>query len=130
MARRKTRTLTEVELEFMQMIWSAGEVTTEDVMRTLRAKGRPLSDGTVRKMFSILVEKGYLRRRPHGRGFLYEAKVDRERATRSMAEDLLKRAFGGSAALMVAALMESRAVDPQDLEAIKQMIAEKEKEGR
>ena len=31
MARRKTRTFTEVELEFMHVIWLGGEVTTEDV---------------------------------------------------------------------------------------------------
>ena len=54
MARRKTRTLTEVELEFMQVVWQLGECGTEDVRGVLRAQGRDLSDGSVRKVLSIL----------------------------------------------------------------------------
>ncbi|GAG30086.1 unnamed protein product, partial [marine sediment metagenome] len=107
MARRKARTLTEVELEIMQVVWEMGQVTTEDVMEALAEKGRNLSDGSVRKMFSILMEKGYLTRTKPGAGFLYRAKVPKGKATMKMVSDLLGRAFGGNAALMVAALMAS-----------------------
>jgi hypothetical protein len=56
MARRKTRTLTEVELEFMQAVWAADrEVTTEDVLDALRRQGRELAGGSVRKVLSILL---------------------------------------------------------------------------
>ena len=126
MPRRKTRTLTEVELEFMQVIWGAGEVTTEDVMNALRTQGRDLSDGSVRKMLSILVEKGYLTRRREGRSFLYKPAVGKDQATQSMAADLLRRAFGGRAALMVAALMEGSDVREEDIAEIKKLIAEQE----
>ena len=71
MPRRKSRTLTEVELEFMQILWGAGELTTEEVQSALRDQRRKLSDGSIRKMLSILVEKGYLSRRREGRGYLY-----------------------------------------------------------
>ena len=130
MGRRKSRTLTEVELEFMQVVWPRGEVSTEDVREALAAQNRDLSDGTVRKMLSILVEKGYLTRRREGRGFLYSPAVDEDNAVRSMVRDLLRRAFGDSAALMVAALFDARAVDRRDLTKIKRMIAKREKEGR
>ena len=60
MARRRSRILTEVELEFMQVIWSRGKVTTEDVRNALRHEGRHLSDGSIRKVLSILVKKGYV----------------------------------------------------------------------
>ncbi len=128
MPRRRTRTLTEVELEFMQVIWGAGEVTTEDVTEALGAQGRDLSGGSVRKMLSILVSKGYLTRRRQGRGFLYRSAVPREQATRNMAVDLLRRAFGGRAALMVAALMESSDVRAQDVAEIRQLIDEQKQE--
>ena len=129
MARRKTRTLTEVELEFMQVIWACREVTTEDVMEALRKQGRPLSDGTVRKMLSILVRKGYLSRCRRGRSFFYTPTVCKGKATRSMVVDLLKRAFGGEASLMVAALMDSSAVREEDLDEIKRLIAERPFDG-
>lgn len=128
MARRKSRTLTEVELEFMQVVWNAREVTTEDVMKALGSQGRHLSDGSVRKMLSILVKKGYLSRRRLGRAFLYKAIVDEQEATRKMVKDLLKRAFDGKAALMVATLLQSRALSKKEIDEIKRLIASHKKE--
>ena len=130
MVRRKSRTLTEVELEFMQIVWQRGEVTTEDVLDALRRRGRRLADGSVRKVLSILAAKGYVSRRPEerGKGFRYRAEVPKEKANRSLLADLRDRAFGGSAALMVAALLDSRRMGKADLAKIKQLIAEREEE--
>ncbi len=130
MARRKSKTLTEVELEFMQIIWSRGEATTEDVIEALRLQRRNLAGGTVRKMLAILVDKGYLSRRRRGQSFLYKAKVSEEKATKKMAVDLVKRAFGGKAAPMLAALMSSRSMRKGDIDEIKRLIAAAEEEGR
>ena len=131
MARRKARTLTEVELEFMQVVWAAeGDVTTDDVLDALRRRGRELADGSVRKVLSILVAKGYLSRRRRGRGFLYRAKVARDQAARRMVGDLLRRAFGGAVTGMIAALLDGRTVDPREMDKIKRLIAEREREGR
>jgi len=129
-ARKQTRTLTEVELEFMQAVWQGGEVSTEDVRRTFAARGRDLSDGSIRKMLSILVRKGYLVRRREGRAFYYRATVGRDEAGGRMARDVLTRAFGGSAALMVAALFDSRSVGKRDIAKIKQLISRREREAR
>jgi predicted transcriptional regulator len=129
MPRRKSRTLTEVELEFMHVLWSSGESTTEDVQDALCEEGHGLADGSVRKVLSILVEKGYVTRRRAGRGFLYKAQVARRAANRSLVRDLLDRAFGGSASLMVASLLDGRRVKPKEMAAIKRLIARREREG-
>ena len=126
MARRKSRTLTEVELEFMQIVWQLGEVTTEDVLGHLHSHGRKLSDGAVRRILSILVAKGYLSRRPEGRAFRYRPEVAKDSASGSLLSDLVNRAFGGSAALMVAALLDSSSVSQRDLRKIKQLISQRE----
>jgi len=128
MGRRKSPTFTEVELEFMRVIWPAGEVTTEDVRAALRDLGRDLSDGSVRKVLSILIRKGHLTRRPEGRGFLYKPAVGQGQANRKMVQDLITRAFGGSAALMVAALFDGKAISERDFEDIKRLVAEHEKD--
>ena len=127
MGRRKSRTLTEVELEFMQVVWELGEATTEDVLLALREQGRDLADGSVRKVLGILLTKGYLSRRPDGRGFRYKPEVPRDRANKKMLADLIGRAFQGSAALMVAALLDSKNVDEKALRQIRRLIAEREK---
>jgi len=128
-ARRSARTLTEVELEFMLIVWDLGEVTTEDMLKGLSKTGRDLSDGSVRKILSILLRKGYLSRRKEGRGFVYWATVPEGQAKRSMLVDLLKRAFDGSAALLVASLLDTREVRKGDIEEIRRLIAEHEREG-
>ena len=128
MARRRSRTLTEVELEFMQVVWNRDEVTTEDVREALAAQARDLTGGSVRKVLSILVDKGYLTRRQEGRGFIYRATVPEEEANRNLLADLLGRAFDGSAALMVAALLDARPVSHRELEEIKRLIAQREAE--
>lgn len=128
MGRRKSRTYTEVELEFMQVIWAAGEVTTDHVQKVLKGRGRNLSDGSIRKILSILIEKGHLTRRRDGRAFLYKPTVREGQAHRKMVQDLVKRAFGGSAGLMVAALFDGNALNERDLKEIKRLIAQREKE--
>ena len=128
MGRRQSRTFTEVELEFMQVIWAAGEVTTHDVQKVLESRGRNLSDGSIRKILSILITKGHLTRRRAGHAFLYKPKVREGQANRKMVQDLVKRAFGGSTALMVAALFDSNTPNERDLKDIKRLIAEHEKE--
>ena len=128
MARRRSRILTEVELEFMDVVWDEGEVTTEAVQNALRGRGRPLSDGSVRKVLSILDTKGYLDRRQEGRGFVYWATVCREKAQRGMVKDLVDRAFDGSAALMVAALVNSKNVGRKELAEIQRLIDRRERE--
>lgn len=128
MGRRKSSTFTEVELEFMQVIWKAGEVSTDHILEVLKERGRHLTDGSIRKILSILVEKGHLTRRRDGRAFLYKPTVHKGQAHRTMVQDLLKRAFDGSASLMVAALFDSKDISERDLEAIKNLIAKHEKE--
>lgn len=127
MGRRKSRTFTEVELEFMQVIWASGEVSTDHVQGVLKGRGRHLSDGSIRKVLSILMEKGHLTRRREGRAFLYKAKVRERQAHRKIVQELTKRAFGGSAALMVAAILDGNTLSERDLGEIKRLIAQYEK---
>jgi predicted transcriptional regulator len=127
MARRKSLTLTEVELEFMQIIWAKGEVTTDSLQEALRKQDRRLADGSIRKVLSILVAKGYVQRRPEGKGFVYWASAEAARTKTGLVEDIVRRAFGGSAALMVAALIDGRAVSRKELKAIRKLLDEREK---
>jgi len=128
MPRRKSPTFTEVELEFMQIIWSMGEVTTEDMQNALHEKGRDLSDGSIRKILSILLEKGHLERKRNGRSFVYRAIVQKKQAHKRILQDILNRAFGGSISIMVAALFDSRDITKNDIETIKKLIDDHESE--
>ena len=128
MARRSTSTLTEVELEFMHLLWAEHEVSPEDIQNALLERGRTLTGGSIRKMLSILMRKGYVNRKKEGKKYLYTARVGQEQAKKSMIRELLNRAFGGSASLMFATLIEGRDVPEEDLKTIERLIAERKKE--
>ncbi len=128
MARRPSRTLTEVELEFMQLLWEQGELASEDIEARYAERGTPLTGGSVRKVLGILMRKGYATRRKEGKKFMYTAQVRREQASAGVVKDLLQRVFGGSASLLVTALLDSREVPAQDLKEIERLIAERRKE--
>lgn len=125
---RKNPTFTEVELEFMQIIWKMGDVSTDDMQKLLQARGRDLTDGSIRKILAILMDKGHLEREKKGRGFVYRPTVIREQANKNMITDLLNRAFSGSAEDLVAALLDTRKLKKSDLDSIKEMINRYEQE--
>ena len=124
MARRRTRTFTEVELEFMQVLWEAGEATPEDIQEALAGIGHPLTGGSIRNVLAILAEKGYVSRRKKGKTFLYKADVQEEHAKKSVVQDILSRVFGGSESMMVAALLKNRDINRKEIEEIERLIAD------
>jgi BlaI family transcriptional regulator, penicillinase repressor len=129
MARRKTKTLTELELEIMRVVWNKEEATVEDIRRSFEDQGKPLALPSVRTMLAILQDKGYVARRPQGRGFAYRARVPREDARESIVRDLIDRAFDGSALGLVATLVGGDLVSKSEVGKVKDLIV-RYKEGK
>jgi BlaI family transcriptional regulator, penicillinase repressor len=128
MARRTSKTLTEVELEFMQILWRVRESTPDGIQDQLLTQERDLTGGSIRKILSILMRKGYVVRRKQGKSFYYRPVVERERAQGSMIGDMLTRMFGGSAVHLVAALLDSHEVPGEDLDTIEKLIEKRRSE--
>ena len=122
MARYKSRTLTDGELEFMQVLWAKGDAAPEDILKALSERGRVVTGGTVRNILATLIEKGYVKRRKNGKAYYYSAKVAEDQARSSIVQDLLKRAFAGSEAHLVASLLKDRDVRREELNEIKSLI--------
>ncbi|MCK4284321.1 MAG: BlaI/MecI/CopY family transcriptional regulator [Candidatus Brocadiae bacterium] len=128
MARRKSRTLTQLELEIMQTIWGEGEVAVNDISDRLNVAGHPLALPSIRTMLSILQDKGYVKRRREGRAHLYCAVVSGEQARKRILRDIIQRAFDGSASHLVTALVNARMVSKRELEEARRLIEKREKE--
>ena len=129
MPMQRSKTLTKVELEFMQIIWKDEEVTTGNIQAALAEQDRHIVDGAIRRILAILMDKGYLNRRKKGIGFLYRAKVQKKQAIAAIFQDLRKRAFGGSGSLMIAAFFDSLEISADEMNEIKRFIEEREKSG-
>jgi len=63
-----------------------------------------------------------------GRRFIYRAAVPPERVVGGMADDLVDRVFEGSLADMVSHLLATRDVDPDELDRLERLIAERKKQ--
>ena len=126
MSRRKSRTLTELELEIMQTIWRLGEASVEQLHEVFRESGKPLARPSIRTMLKILQQKKYLTRNQEGRGYVYHPEVSAREAHRSFLSDLLERAFDGSATSMVATLLHGGMISNGDLKEVKQLIRQHE----
>ena len=73
--------LTDLQLEFMRVLWEVGEGTVADVQDRLQAGGRALAPTTVSTVLRRLESQGWVNHRERGRQFIYRAAVSRDDAT-------------------------------------------------
>jgi predicted transcriptional regulator len=86
------------------------------------SRGRPSGYTTTLKLLQIMTEKGLTTREEWGRVHRYSAAAAEEDTQRHLVEDLVERAFGGSAAkLMIQALATKRA-SPAELAEIRKLL--------
>ena len=116
--------LTGTELEMMKILWSLGEGTVNDVLAGL-PKGRPLAYTSVSTILRILEQKDVLTSRKEGRGHVYVPRVTREQYEARSVGHLVEEVFDGGAAAMVKSLLDSRAIDGEELKKIREPLGKK-----
>ncbi len=119
---------TDVELSILRALWELGPATVRQVHEVLTAE-RDLAYTAVLKMMQTMVDKGLLQRDETGRSHIYRPSHAREHTLKHLVDDLLERAFGGSALDLLATTLSSRKLDAREREEITQMLA-KAKEKR
>ena len=123
MARKESPVLTEAELPVMDVIWTRGASTVNDVLEAL-PNDPPLAYNTVLTTLRILEDKGYLEHEKDGRAFVYKPRVPREQARHSALRLLLSRFFENSAEQLVHNLLQSEKLSASEIRRLKKMIGE------
>ena len=123
MARPRHNNPTPAELEVLQVIWEHGPSTVREVLN-LQSSKRPRAYTSVMSLMNVMAEKGLLAQKPKGRAFIYSAKVSRDKTQSSMLNDLLNRAFDGSANGLVAHLLAQTEPNSEELGEIQKTIRE------
>jgi predicted transcriptional regulator len=125
--RSKSPILTEAELRLMDVLWLKGASTVQQVLDAL--PGEPsLAYNTVLTTIRILEKKGYVRHSKDGRAHVYRASVRREDATRSEIQHLVSRFFANSHELLVLNILESRHIDAEELDRLRQLLGKGEEQ--
>jgi BlaI family transcriptional regulator, penicillinase repressor len=121
--------LSRREREIMNIIFRTGKATAVEVLDSM---ADPPSYSAVRATLRVLENKGHVRHQHDGTRYVYMPTVNREKARMSALDQLLTTFFEGSAASVVAALIERNAdkLTPQELDRLSLLIEEARKEGR
>jgi predicted transcriptional regulator len=129
MKSKKPRGFSRREKEMMDIVYRLGQATAAEVRRDMAS---PPSYSSVRSTLSGLERKGHLRHEFDGNRYIYSPTLRREKARLSALEHLLTTFFDGSAAEVVAALIESKGSDlkAEELEELSSLIEQTRREGR
>jgi len=127
MARPPSDSLTPLEHEIMEILWSLGPSTVQAVQQALEPR-RPLAYTSVQTMLNVLERKGKARRTKQDRAHLYSAKVTRESTVGRSIDDLIERLFGGSAESLVMNLVQSKKLSPKKLAELEELVKSKREE--
>lgn len=117
---------TDAELAILRVLWERGPSTVRQVHEAMTAE-RPTGYTTTLKLLQIMAEKGLVRRDETDRTHVYEPRVGEEQTQRQLTQDLLDRAFGGSAMKLVMQALSSRKATAEELAQIRQLIEERER---
>lgn len=123
MARPKQTVPTDGELEILKVLWMHGPSTVRDVLEELN-KTRPRAYTSVMTMMNLMADKGLLERDQQERAYVYSAKIPQGMTLGQLIQDLMGRAFEGSASSLVAALLDQHKPDEQELDEIRRAIDE------
>jgi len=110
--RKSVNSLTPLELQIMQVLWSEGPCNVQQVQACL-ASSTELAYNTVQTMLNVLHRKGRVHRSLEGRAYVYCTVASKETVMGQALRDFVERMFGGSSEDLVMSLIKSRQVDPR-----------------
>lgn len=119
---------TDAELEILRVLWEHGATTVRQVHEAL-ARTRDTGYTTTLKLMQIMADKGLVTRDESARTHIYDARVSQEHTQRQLLNDLVDRAFGGSAAELVLRALSSHRSSAAELQEIRKLIDEARRTG-
>jgi BlaI family penicillinase repressor len=115
--------LGELEHEVMQLVWSRGEVTADEIRLRLDRKPK---ESTVRTVLRRLEEKGYVTHTTSGRTFVFSAVASRQDVAARAVKHIVDWFCNGSLEEVLVGMADARMLDSRTL----QRLEAKTKESR
>ncbi len=112
---------TEAELTVLQVLWSRGPSTVREVLEGLES-AKAVGYTTVLKTLQIMSDKGLVLRDTGERSHVYRAQLPQEETQRQLLEDLLERAFNGSASRLVLQALAGKRASKGELADIRRLL--------
>jgi BlaI family transcriptional regulator, penicillinase repressor len=114
--------LAGLQLRIMQVLWSKPKATAREITDEINASSGPIAHSTVQTMLRVLEEKKAVSHESEGRTFFFVPLVKENEFKQSATRDLLERVFGGSVSDLVAHLLKTENVSPDEMHELRKMI--------
>lgn len=118
--------LTDVEHEFMEILWRLGEGTVQDVIDGL-PKGRNLAYTSVSTILRILQQKKVLAAYKSGRKHIYRPLLSKHVFANRSVEKLIQQVFEGDSIELVSHLLDKKRISVEEIKKIQKLLNEKKR---
>jgi BlaI family penicillinase repressor len=108
------------ELEVLRILWEHGECKPAQIQSHF---SWPIENATLRSVLVNLVDKRHVTRTQKGKAFHYAARVPKTTLLQTMMDALARVFAGGSNRALVAQLVETGEIKPEDLKLLSQTAA-------
>jgi BlaI family transcriptional regulator, penicillinase repressor len=115
---------TEGELAILRILWNQNEPVTVREVHEALTRSKNTAYTTVLKMLTIMADKGLVHRDDSERSHTYTPVHAEQTVQSSLLNDLMLRAFSGSALNLVQRALDSDTTSTEELDAISKLIAQ------
>ncbi|MBO6916911.1 MAG: BlaI/MecI/CopY family transcriptional regulator [Rhizobiaceae bacterium] len=125
MRKRKTHELlTEVELEFMTLLWDLGDASVRDVLSKMD-EDRDLAYTSAATILRILEQKGFVSSKKDGKSLIYSAILTKNEYQSRLLKDVSAKLFDNTPAALVATLVNDDHLTQDALEELRVLLGRK-----
>jgi len=122
----RTPQISEAERVVMQVLWSKGALTANEIIAELKGKVK-WNPRTIRTLISRLLNKRALDFDKEGKEYRYVPTVTEMQCIKHERLSFLKRVYGGATKPMIAAFIEDAKLSKSDIAELKTMLEQKGK---
>lgn len=115
--------ISNAELKVMQILWQRQPLSANDVVAAL-ADDKDWHEKTVKTLLNRLVSKGALGFDKDGRAYLYYPLIAEQDYQLQQSRSFVERLFAGRVAPLVAGFASQNKLNADDVEQLKQLIAD------
>ncbi len=123
----KIMSLSNFELEVMQLFWQEKESTAPQIHKIIAQK-RDVKYTTVKTIIDRLEKKGSLQRsKTQGRTIFYSPIAEKQTVSSSLIKDFINKVFLGKSRSLAAHILEQEDLSIDDIEYLESLLKERKK---
>ena len=123
---KTTPQISEAERVVMQVLWSEGPSTANDIIAKLKGKVK-WNPRTIRTLINRLLSKKAISFEKESKEYIYHPIVTEKQCIKYERLSFLKRVYGGATKPMIAAFIEDAKLSKNDIDELKSMLEQKGK---